>query len=241
MNSRTLAKTIFVFAVSFTVFACASRPPQKNAYVVGCNHSNELPPLQLTPEQERLLSSVSPTPQTAFDYYMLLPKSYFKELPDTRERRVSYVSTKTLSKNYLTASHWFECDGGGFEVTIKLYRSASRTFILVKRDDFEMILEGGVSKSPSAKICRPTLWEYLNGAWIRKADESVPQISAKRVLKEYKKNPNPSPQRTSEALMIDYDVSPSRDSILVRGRWSISYIEYQFGRLDWNGSQFNFN
>ena len=57
-----------LLALLFAGYASTPAP-----HVGGCNHSHELPPLNLSADEKTLLESVSPQPQSALDYYMLLP------------------------------------------------------------------------------------------------------------------------------------------------------------------------
>jgi len=236
--------TILAFVAAFAVAACASRAPHRDAYVGGCVHNHELPPLQLTPEHQRLLASVSPTPKTALDYYMLLPKSYFSIMPDSRERRVTYIDAKTLSDDYLHATRSFECDGGGFEVTLKLYRTPTRTFVALKSGHTETIFDDGKPHEgePSVSIERPSLWRYSDGGWIRQPAESIPKISARRVLTKYHRDWDADRQYTDQEkyIWIDYVLSPATSDIVLMGRENFQPDVYEYARLKWRNPRFSF-
>lgn len=224
---------------------CASRTPHQPApYVGGCSHVRELPPLELTSKHKRLLASVSTTPKTALDYYMLLPKSYFSIMPDSPERRVTYVRTETLSDTYLHARRWFECDGGGFDVTLKLYRSSAGTFVAIKNEHGETIFDDGedTKGEPSITIQRPTLWRYADGAWKRQPRESVPKISPKRVLAKYHHDWDADRQFVGQRkfIWIDYNFIPESDDLVLMGRENFQPSVYEYARLHWRGPHFSF-
>jgi hypothetical protein len=87
--------------------------------------------LKLDPAQRKLLAARSETPRTAADYYFLLPATNFSNVENSTERRATFVNQESLTKQYLHAGHWFECDGGGFEVTIRVFDAADGPLVAI--------------------------------------------------------------------------------------------------------------
>jgi hypothetical protein len=201
-------------------------------------------PLRLTAEHKQLLAKASASPKTALDYYLLLPKSTFSIMPDFPERRVTYIEPKTLSDDYLHASRWFECDGGGFSVTLKLYRTPSQTFVVIQRRQPETIFDDGKPREgePSVSIDRPELWKYSAGQWVRQPDASIPKISARRVLAKYHHDSDADKQYPDQDkfIWIDYVLSPATNDIVLMGRENFQSDIYEYARLKWRGDRFSF-
>jgi len=233
--TRAISIGFLTFVWCFT--GCSSHP---NAPEGGCVHDQKLPPLHLTTEQKQLLSTVSSTPKTALDFYMLLPKSSFDIMPDSAKRRISYVKLDTLTDGFLHASRSFECNGGGFEVTLKLYHSPATTFVaIIQSVEIKDVEEGTVEK-PEILIVRPSLWRYVNKRWQRKPDEAIPEISPQQVLKKYHRDQDADRKNTdpSNIIYIDYDLSPSTDDIILKGRGNFQRCIYEYARLHWDGERF---
>ena len=85
-------------------------------YADGCVHDQMLPPLKLDKNDKKILAARANPPRTAADYYFALPSSYFSIVKDTSNRRATVIEKSSLSNTCLHAKHFFECDGGGFEV-----------------------------------------------------------------------------------------------------------------------------
>jgi len=143
-------------------------------------------------------------------------------LPDSPERRVTYIDTKTLSGDYLQAFRAFECNGGGFRVTLKLYRTPTRIFVAINQFEEEVIFDDGkpTEGEPSVSIVRPSLWRYFDGRWHRQPDESIPKILPKRVLSKYHRDWDADRQEIGEEkfIWIDYVLSPTINDIVLMGR-----------------------
>jgi hypothetical protein len=225
------------FACAFRIVAavalagCASPPGEGVA-------QDKLPSLRLTSDQKRLLASASPDPRTALDYYMLLPKSYFDVMPDSRERRVSYVVHDTLSDEYLDA--WGNIEGtGGFHVTLKLYRTPTRTFVVIDPYNEEILLDD--SKWEISAV-RPSLWVYSDRMWTRQPDDCIPKISPRHVLKKYHRDSGIDRRDTGQKkyIEISYDLSPNSDDIVVTGRETFQHRIYEYARLNWRNGRFSF-
>jgi hypothetical protein len=229
------------FASAFRIIAavalagCASR---RDSHPGGCVTQHKLPSLRLTSDHKRLLTSVSSDPRTALDYYMLLPRSYFGIMPDSRERRVSYITRSTLSDEYLDAWGHIECTGG-FHVTLKLYRTPSRTFIVIEPYNEEIIFGDG---NWEISIVRPSLWAYAEGEWTRQPDESIPKISPRHVLTKYHRNWDDAQRETDQKKFIEisYNLSPATNAIILMGRETFQPKVYEYARLKWRNTRFSF-
>ena len=166
---------------------------------------------------------------------MLLPKSSFEIMPDSRERRVTYI--KTHSEEYLDAWGTIECMGG-FHVTLKLYRTRARTFIVINPYNEEIILDDGKWE---IGIARPSLWIYVDGNWVRQSDESIPKISPRRILTKYYRDPGADRSGSQKRYFdISYDLSAAANDIVVRGRETFQWGNYEYGRLKWRDGRFSF-
>ena len=175
---------------------------------------------------------------------MRLPKSYFSIMPDSRERRVTYIDAKTLSDDYLHAFRAFECNGGGFQVTLKLYRTPTRTFVAINQFEEEVIFDDGkpTKGEPSISIVRPSLWRYFDGRWHPQPTESIPKISPKRVLTKYHHDWDADRQEIDQEkfIWISYILSPSTNSIVLMGRENFQSDVYEYARLNWRNTRFSF-
>lgn len=202
--------------------------------------NHELPPLRLTDEHKRMLAAVSTTPRTALDYYMLLPKSRFGILPDSPERRVTYV--KNHSDDFLEASHWFECNGGGFEVTMKLFRTPERTFIAIKHSTGKDNDIPSGKREPPVILDRPSLWLYAGGKWILQPIESIPTIPTERALAKYHKDSDADRRYLDQDkfISINYVLSPSVEDIVLMGAENFEEHAHEYARLKWRDSHFVF-
>lgn len=221
---------------------CANKAKQKAAFVGGCNHSHELPPLELTATHQEWLAGASTTPRTALDYYLLLPSSNFSIMPSSRERRVTYIEASTLTDDFLHASKWFECDGGGFEVTLKLYRSASRNYVVVKTSELVTVYDDGRPSEgdPTVNLVYPTLWRYSGSSWIREPEAALPRIQPESVLAQYRRYKAAEEVSISpdDFVSVDYVLSPGASEIILMGRGNYLSKVSEYGRLRWMGGSF---
>jgi len=158
----------------------------------GCSHDNVLPELQLTAAHRKLLAERNDPPRTAVDYYLSLPVSFFGNVEDTTpERRVSFIEMETLSDQWLKAGHFFECDGGGFEVVMRVFDTADGPLIAIDQwgERWKTIYEkentprGEVS---SITLGVPSFWRYSAGDWVEAEGVSLPGIDEARVIDRYR-------------------------------------------------------
>ncbi len=228
---------------AFALCGCASHAPQPNGNLGGCIHNHELPPLTLTPAQEQLLASAPKSPRTALDYYMLLPKSYFSIMPDSRERRVSYIDLESLSNDYLHASRWFECDGGGFEVVLRLYKSSSGTIVGLLTNESTTIYKGKPDEgAPSITVRKPSFWKYTAGAWVPQSGTLLPDLGSSEILDRYYHHYKAHLIEPDQPkyIWLAYTPLPTTTDIHVTGRGNFMKPskEYIWKRYSWTGKRF---
>lgn len=157
----------------------------------GCAHDQVLPPLKPDASARRLLASRSDSPQTAADYYFKLPPSYFSNVENSPERRATLVNQDSLTRQYLHAEHWFECDGGGFEVTIRVFDTEEGPLIAILSSTYR---ETPLFKADAPRlgelqsICveRPQFWRYREGQWIAVDGGILPKIEKDFVIDRYR-------------------------------------------------------
>lgn len=217
------------------VVGCASTPTPD---IGGCSHSNELPPLHLDAGQKALLASVSSQPQSALDYYMLLPKHYFSIMPSDAQRRISYVERETLKSDYLSACRWFECDGGGFEVTIRVFRRPEGDLIAIDSSEdpplFLFRRDENKSGLNSVTLKKPTFWHYKH-KWEQIDADILPSMSLKSILDQYRNKYKADQAYTDQSkfIYLDYRLLPEGNIIPVVGRENFmdsapTWAEYTF-------------
>lgn len=234
-----MTRYLQIFAL--LVVGCASKQSLDTG---GCSQSHELPPLQLDAEERSMLASVASQPQSALDYYMLFPKRYFSIMPSDPQRRISYVDRETLAKNYLSARRWFECDGGGFEVTIRVFRrpegdliainsSEDQALILLRRDDNQSGLN-------SVTLKKPTFWQYKHG-WKQVDNEILPSMSLESILDQYKNKYKADQVYTDQSkfIYLDYRLLPEGNLIPVIGRENFMDSAPTWAEYSFTGTSFN--
>ena len=227
----------------------------------GCSDSRKLPPLKLTGEQKRLLASANEDPKTALDYYLLLPHDYFSVLwlingpkapsGESRERRVTYIDLKTLTDQYLHAKLWFECDQGGFEVTIRLFDAPDGGLVGVSsrantlRDENTMLFQAPREKRgvlSSVVVSRPSFWRYVAGGWRRVSDSILPMIPVEKVLElnRSKWHSPPEFEDQSKFITLAYELPRTGNTIIIKGRENFMdpFLEYEWGRYELKSGRF---
>lgn len=214
---------------------CASTPPSDPG---GCSHSNELPPLRLDANQKSLLASVSSQPQSALDYYMLLPKRYFSIMPSDAQRKISYVERETLNQDYISACRWLECDGGGFELTIRVFRRPGGDLIAVNssEDQSLFLFQRDLNQSGlnSVTLKKPTFWHYRNG-WNQVNGDLLPSLGLDRILRQYSDKYHADQKHADQTkfIYLEYQLPPQGNVIPVVGRENFmdsapTWAEYKF-------------
>lgn len=212
----------------------------------GCVTEHRMPPLKLTSEHKRLLASVSSEPRTALDYYMHLPKSFFDVIPDSPERRVTFIDQDTLSDDYLNAHFGFECGGGGFQVAIKVLPSLTAKFVVLHQFNEEVVFPDK-AKDFEVNFFRPSLWRYVDASWLREDEAAIPKISFKQVLAKHHEQsraealvrPSVVPD-TDSRIEVSYDLRPETTDIVITGRGNFQGAPTEYARLKWRNDHFSF-
>lgn len=184
---------------------------------------HELPPLRLDKQQKALLASVSAKPETALDYYMLLPARLFSSFPADPPRRISYLDRTQLTRDFLQASQFIEGDGGGFQVILRVFRRPEGDLIAVSAygDPVVMLLRRDLNQPGlnSVILRKPVFWEYP-GSW-KPVDEAIlPTLSLAEVLDQYKNKYKADRESPGQAKFIDLDyvLLPTGNTIPLVGR-----------------------
>jgi hypothetical protein len=224
----------FLPLLTLLVANCASTPAP---HIGGCSHSHELRPLNLNADEKALLESVSQQPHSALDYYMLLPKRYFSIMPSDAQRKISYVEHETMNKDYISARRWFECDGGGFEVAMRVFRRPSGDLIAIESSEDSVISlfmrDGNQSGLNSVALKKPTFWHYTD-KWNQVDSNILPSLGLDEILDRYKYKYKADQKDADQQKFIhlDYRLLPEGDIIPVIGRENFmdsapTWAEYQ--------------
>lgn len=191
----------------------------------GCSHDKTLPPLKLDAADQQLLAARSDPPRTAMDYYLRLPASCFSIVENSPERRVTFVKKDSLKDQYLHAEHWFECDGGGFEVTIRLFDTDQGPLIAIlssryKCDRLLWVDHPQPGELQSITVNRPRFWRYRDGRWITVDNKILPMIEKDSVLDQYLNRYKAHLKYTDQGkcISLKYDLPVSGLIIPVTGR-----------------------
>lgn len=191
----------------------------------GCSTDHTLPPLRLDRADKKLLADRKDPPHTAADYYFLLPAAYFGNVEDSAQRRATFIDKDSLSDTYLQAKHFFECDGGGFEVTLRVFALPAGPVVGVSswHADPDTLLEVKRPKPgqlSSITAHRPEFWRYENGGWISAKDVKLPLLSKAEVIDQYRNRfkahlAYPDQQKF---IYLDYELPRTGNVIEVVGR-----------------------
>ena len=191
----------------------------------GCSHDKTLPPLKLDAADQLLLAARSNPPKTAMDFYLRLPTSCFSNVENSPERRVTFVKKDSLKDQYLHAEHWFECDGGGFEATIRLFDTDQGPLIAIlsssyRRDKLLAVDHPQPGELQSITVNRPRFWRYRDSQWIPVEDNILPRIEKKSVLDQYHNRYKAHLKHADQQkyIWLQYDLPASGLIIPVTGR-----------------------
>lgn len=215
----------------------------KNPEGEGCAESHDLPPVRLTAQQKEMLAKPHAPPSTALDYYLLLPKRYFSFLPEDEKRRMSFVNMNTLEKDYLTASHWFECDGGGFSVTIRVFRSAQGDLVAINasEDAPQILLQKSGAKLGliSVTLKKPTFWRY-DGGWKAMGQDRLPSLTLEEIVDRYqnKYRAHLAHPDQKKFIYLEYILPECGETIEVVGRENFMGAEQTWATFTRDGEKF---
>lgn len=213
----------------------------------GCGHDQELPPLKLDKGAKRILASRSAPPQTAADYFLALPSSYFSILENSPQRRVTFIETSSLTDSYLRAEHWFECDGGGFEVTIRVFDTEDGPLIGISSSTYPVHKlytdqDAGSGGLKSITLRRPRFWRYSDGAWKAVDDAILPMLDRDAVIDRYRNHYKAHLENVDQQkfIWLDYDLPISGNTIQVSGRENFMdpIKRYIWARFSLDGQRF---
>lgn len=222
-------------------------PPQPVEPIGGCSSDQHLPPIKLEPADHAVLASRSSSPRCAADFYFALPESYFGGLENTPERRTTFIDKSSLTGRYLHAKHWFECDGGGFEVIIRLFDTPEGHLVGISSSTYEYQTiystdKRGPGVLENITVQRPQFWRYRGGQWQRVSDSILPMIETKRVMDLYRNEfmgHLNSPDQ-GKSIWLSYDLPAGGSTINVSGRENFMdpSEEYTWAQYEFNGERF---
>ena len=186
-----------LLAATFSILCAAGCVSNENGnspapeFIGGCSHDHELPPLKLEAADKRLLASRSSNPRKASDYYFALPSSYFSIMENSPERRATFVQKDSMTDSYLHAERWFECDGGGFDVTIRVFDAPDGPLVGISSSTYESTIlysdsDPGPGELESITVHRPQFWRHKDGKWVRVSDSVLPMITRDFVIDRYR-------------------------------------------------------
>lgn len=243
-----------LFLLTLLLFLSACRSPKVDlppvpapAMIGGCNHDHKLPPLELDADDLKLLRERSGQPKTAADFYFLLPGAYFSILEHTPERRATYIDKTTLSANYLHAKHWFECDGGGFELTIRLFKGETGPLVAIASSKYEnVVLQSKAASKPGdltdIDLSMPRFWRWSDGAWISIPQDILPRLDRDFIIDRYKNHYHGHLNEPSQGktIWLDYELPKTGEVIQVTGRENFMdpFLRYVWAAYRFNGSRF---
>jgi len=218
-------------------------PPGEQAD--GCGHNQNLPRLKLDETDKAILAARKDPPKTAADYYFALPPSYFSIVENSSKRRATFIEKSSLSNTYLHAKHFFECDGGGFEVTIRVFDSSSGPLIAILALIDEPV-EIMSKKNPapgeleSISLSRPRFWRYAKGAWHRVDDSILPQPTKQFVISRYRYRYKAHLKYTgnTKSIFLQYELPASGNNVRVWGRENFMDSAPTWKTYHFNGSRF---
>ena len=243
----------YILTTMFLILCAAGCTSIKNSdlpspeFVGGCSHDHKLPPLKLEAADEHLLASRSTPPRKASDYYFALPSSYFSIMESSPERRATFVQKDSISDSYIHAERWFECDGGGFEVTIRVFDAPDGPIVGISSSTYEAATlysdaDPGPGEIESITVHRPKFWRYMNGKWISVSDSILPMITHDFVIDRYrnyyKAHLSTADQR--KLIWLSYDLPSSGSEVSVTGRENFMDPSevYVWKRFVFNGRRF---
>jgi hypothetical protein len=244
MNTKLLS---LVMALCLANCNSPKLPLQAASDTEGCSSDHTLPALKLDASDRRILANRSDRPTTAADFYFKLPTSYFSIVEQSPERRATFVDKASLKDHYLKAEHWFECDGGGFEVTIRLFDTIEGPLIAIQSSTYESetLLKNeraAPGELQSIVVQRPRFWRFRNDQWISVDQNILPAINKDFVLDRYhnlyKGQLKDADQQ--KYIWLSYDLPPSGRVIPITGRENFMdpFQTYTWKTFEFEGGRF---
>jgi hypothetical protein len=242
-----------ILATMFSILCAVGCTSIKNGdspapeFVGGCSHDHELPPLTLEAADKQLLASRSSNPRKASDYYFALPSSYFSIIENSPERRATFVQKDTMSDSFIHAERSFECDGGGFDVTMRVFDTPNGPLVGISSSTYEATIlysdtDPGPGELESITVHRPQFWRYAGGKWVRVSDSILPMITRDFVLDRYRNHYKAHLEnaKSDKFIWLSYDLPPSGNEINVTGRENFMdpFETYVWRRFAFNGESF---
>jgi hypothetical protein len=207
-------------------------------------------PVTLDEAERELLAKRSDPPKTAMDYYLLLPKKYFRNIENSLERRVAFVDQDSLSDQYLHASYTIpSTDMGAFRVTIRIFGKDGQPLIAIRHRGGDQVLhkvkdERKVNPGEliSISLGRPDFWRYRKGKWIPVDSTILPGITKEFVIDRYRnhyKGHLKDPTQT-KSIWLWYDLPQTGRLVQVTGRENFMSPQkrYVWAEFTFDGARF---
>lgn len=239
MPSERMIDVLVKLSVAVFLAAAACVP------VAACEGSKpKLPPLKLNPEHQNLLKQVGTASRPALDYYISLPAAFFRGFDSSTKRRVWYIDSKSMTDEYLKAGFGFECNGGSFEVEMRLFQSPVGPLIALNSGSSTIIVEGGKpgDKRPRIQVITLKFFKVADGAWKEVEGAVLPAVDADAVLLRYydqfRAHLNMPDQPKS--ILLEYELSRSTTDIALTGRENFMnpFGRYVWDQYRWDGVRF---
>ena len=186
-------------------------------------------PVTLNEGERELYSKRSIKPKTALDYYLLLPKKYFRNVENSLERRVTFIDRRSLSDQYLHAAYTIpSIDAGAFRVTIRIFEKGEEPLIAVRHRGGNQLLYKIEDERRDWKpgeliwisLGRPDFLRYREGKWIQVGERILPGISKDYVLNKYRNHFKAHLKHPTQKkwISLGYSLPQSGGLIQVTGR-----------------------
>lgn len=147
-------------------------------------------------------------------------------MPSDAEHRVWYIELRTLSNDYLSARYWFDCDNGGFELSMRVFRTADGDIIALSSSlDKPVVLMNGQANPGELSyvgVKRIQLFRYVKDQWCEADDVVLPMISLENILNKWKLRWKAHLNRFDQTkdIYLSYEVPKTGDVVPVVG-WEI--------------------
>lgn len=246
---RCVCESAVALSMAALLVGCApKRPGPPDDFIGGCSHDNVLPELKLGDAHRRLLADRNDPPRTVVDHYLSLPDSFFGNVEDTTpERRISFIEMDTLTGQWLKAGHFFDCDGGGFEVVMRLFEARDGPLVAISawESAYEPLYRNeaaGPDEIETITLSVPRFWRLRDGQWQEAGDVALPIIDKDAVLDRYFNHfrQHFEEARLSHSIWLQYELPKAGDEIRLTGRGNFMDPdgEYLWQRLRFDGQSF---
>lgn len=152
-----------------------------------------------------------------------------------------------MTDSYIHAERWFECDGGGFDVTIRVFDAPGGPIVGISSSTYKTTTlysdpDPGPGELDRITVRRPRFWRYTDGQWVRVSDSILPMITRGFVIDRYRNHYKAHLKTASQrkSIWLGYDLPPSGNVIRITGRENFMDPSktYVWRRLVFDGNSF---